>query len=389
MPSDLPPSRNSSPEGPSALDGFARGLGRIDWGWAVSAGFALALITGGAVVVWKLQPEAPVEGRPLGEANGYQIIAVPARDGEELVVLRDGKRLAVGQPAKPEPGSEVLGFTRVEMSDASLNVGGGPEPDIVAYGWTGGMHCCITHFVFDGGRGRLLGTIEQGNGDPAAFVHAPRGGAASAVMPLFDDAAAHVYGSFAGSPMPRIVVAWDGRRFGLDIARMRAETADGPPPWIAQDQPLLDAMAAAGFEDDFKPPPTPSRGDLARAYGAHVEGLRAAMAETAPNAADPQTLVPLATYLNEQVYKGQAVAGVASVSAALAAIEALADNGDSPDDPDRAASQTQGAGAEQDNVRAALAFYFETLSASRWLADLDTLNNGALKPLIAEWTAKP
>lgn len=350
------------PDDADARKPEGRASGR-DWGRVAAVILAAATVAAGATGVWLLRPKPVVDGRPLGEFQGLRLTAVPTREGETLEVHKGGERVASIAGVISRDGAERLAFTRVDVESQPMDVANGPEAEVLAFGWTGGAHCCITHFVFDGASGGLLGRIDQGNGDPSSFLLSPRPRAARAVMPLVDDAAAHVYGSFAGSPMPRIMVSWNGREFGLDAARMAAESPDGPPAYLSLDPPIVAHIAAEDFPGDFKPPEAAARGDVARAYAAHVEGLRAAMASSTPDVADPQTLLPMAEFLNEQVYKGHAKAGIAAVRDALAA------------DPARA--------------EAALAFYADALTKSRWLDDLDRLNAAPLATLLAPSPAQP
>jgi hypothetical protein len=72
---------------------------------------------------------------------------------------------------------------------------------------------------------------------------------------------------------------------------------------------------------------------------------------------------PNPAFLNEQIYKGQASSGVQTV------LEAHKDA------PDAAA--------------AALRYYFSVLKQSRWLADLNKLNDGGLTTLIETYSNSP
>jgi hypothetical protein len=308
----------------------------------------LALLVGGAAGIWflGLRPQEP--GRELGTAGEVRLVAKAARDGETMEVWRGAERLS--RLGVADTGR----FQRFEMTSDSVNVGGGPAADLVVYGWTGGMHCCITHFVVDGDTGALLGRIEQGDGDPASFVAPERGSAGQAVMPLWDDAGQGQYGPEYSSPLGRVLVSWRGTGgFGLDAAAMKASGPDAPPAFWATNPALVQALIDQGIEADFLPEsPKAGRGGMSRAYLAWLERLERELGSATLVAEDAGSFVPLARLLNAYVYKGQAAAGVAEVRRI--------------------------AGGQGEALEAGLRHYFAVLGQSRWFADLDRLNGGAL-----------
>jgi hypothetical protein len=316
---------------------------------------ALTLALG--VGIWQLQPKQMPEGRPIGEVGKVIAFALPAKQaGEAYVVWRDGHKTA------ELPMGGDTGIQRVELSSDDVDIAGSPDPDLVLYTWTGGAHCCFTQVLIDGRTGRKLGSFDLGNADPIPFIPAPTKGLARAVSINVDDVTANQFGSFADSPMARILVAWDGRRFGLDLKRMKAATPDGPPAFFIN-EPDLGEAASIGVQDfgideeSPQPATTPTmRGDRAKAYQTWMEGEEAAMRKTVLVTEDVATFGPMAAFLNERIYKGQGVAGIETVRAVYA------------NDP-----QTRDV---------ALAYYFDVLSKSRWFEDLDQLNGGALNSQI-------
>jgi hypothetical protein len=315
-------------------------------------GLTLALGIG----VWQLQPKQLPEGRPIGEAGKVIAFALPAaKAGEAYIVWRDGRKTA------ELPMGGDTGIQRVELSSDDVDIAGSPDPDLVLYTWTGGAHCCFTQVLIDGRTGRKLSSFDLGNADPIPFIPAPTKGLARAVSINVDDVTANQFGSFADSPMARILVVWDGRRFGLDLKRMKASMADAPPAFFIN-EPQLGEAATLGVQDfgiDEESPArvVPSqRGDRTKAYQTWMESEEARMRATTLVAEDVTTYGPMAAFLNERIYKGQAAAGIATVQDAY------------KDDPETA--------------KLALAYYFEVLSKSRWFADLDRLNGGALKGMV-------
>lgn len=311
------------------------------------------LVAAGAAGIWALGVSGPGEGRLLAgstDAPGdgtLRLVARKAGNGEIVEVRRGRERLErLGV-------DDAVRFQRFELTSDRLDVGGGPAPDVVIYGWTGGMACCITHFVIDGDSGRLLGRIEQGAGDPSAFVAPAEGSSGRALMPLMDDVAAGAYGGAeAETPMGRVLVGWlpQEQRFGLDLAAMRAQRDDAPPAyWTANPglaMTLLDTAAGGAVE------PGAGRGAMARAYADWVDAQMRALREAKLDPTSASSFLPLARVLDAYVYKGRLEAGLARIRVLKA--------------------------DEAEGLEAGLKQYFAVLAESRWFDDLDRLNNGAL-----------
>jgi hypothetical protein len=324
-----------------------------------------ALVVGFGCVVWQLRPKVMPTGRPIGAVGQIQTFAVPVSpNGEGFTIWRNGRQIG----ALPQAIAST--FQRIELSSNDVDVAGSPEPDLVLYAWTGGAHCCFTQILIDGHNGKLLGQFDLGNGDPMPFVPAKATGLARAVAVNYDDVSAFKFGSYADSPMARILVVWDGKRFGLDTKRMKSTTAESPPSYFIAEPELGDAVPLRvqdfGESEDVPAPGTDpaakggERGDRAKAYQSWMEGEEARMASTALNVQDTASFGPMAAFLNERIYKGHAKEGVATVVAAYASNPGARD--------------------------AALAHYFSVLGESRWLGDLNKLNDSQLTGLITTLT---
>jgi hypothetical protein len=333
---------------------------KTTWRNVLAIALVCALIGALGIGVWQMRPKKPPIGRPIGGVAHVQAYAIPALPaGEGFTIWRDGRQVYA------LPNKVALGFQRIELSSADVDIIGNHEADLVLYGWTGGAHCCFTQFVIDGHTGRLLGQLELGNGDALPFLPGSKAGLAKAAVVNYDDVTAYKFGSFADSPMARVVLAWDGKKFGLDLKRMKAAQPESPPAYFIDEADLADALPLfvlnyGESEDD----PVASgdtgvnggvRGDRAKTYQAWMAGEEARMKATTLNPADDSSFGPMAAFLNERIYKGQGVAGVASVTAAYEQM------------PEARA--------------AALAHYFSVLKTSRWFDDLNRLNDGQLMGL--------
>jgi hypothetical protein len=330
-------------------------------GSLVSAFLVVALVIGVGAGIWLLQPKQTPEGRPIGQAGNVLAYAHPgSATTEDFTIWRNGRKTYDSKDGASR-------IQRVEFSSNDVDIAGSPDPDLVLYTWTGGAHCCFTQILIDGRSGRRLGEVALGNGDPTPFIPTTAKGLARAVAINVDDVTAFQFGSYAESPMARVLIVFEGGRFGLDAKRMKATAPDTPPVFFLN-EPQLSEAASIGVqdfgEDEDSPAPAASttpvlRGERAQAYQAWMAGEEARMRATALLANDVTSYGPMAAFLNERIYKGQATAGVASVLDAY------------KDKPDLA--------------RAALVYYFDVLGKSRWLSDLDKLNDGTLKRLIGQY----
>lgn len=134
-------------------------------------------------------------------ANGQRLTV--SRDGAEAVRL-DGQRLFLREPL----GGSVTG---------------GAVPQLVATAWSGGTHCCYTlHLIELGERPRLIQSIDAGHSDVDLFAQLDDDPALEIVLP--DWSYAYWPGSFANSPVPRVILKWDGQRYAPSVKLMRAGT---------------------------------------------------------------------------------------------------------------------------------------------------------------------
>jgi len=129
----------------------------------------------------------------------------PAGTCECITVVYDGERqvLSLGAPGL---------VTALEISALSgRDINGDGQPDLIVSEWSGGAHCCYTTTVYSAGAEiRPLLALGTGNCGPGEF----RDLDGDMVLEFItcDDAWAYAYCSFADSPLPRVVYAYDASR---------------------------------------------------------------------------------------------------------------------------------------------------------------------------------
>lgn len=99
-------------------------------------------------------------------------------------------------------------YWQVMSNNLDLTLDG--KTDLHLFSWTGAMHCCIDHIVFDAARLSKPHVFYQGHGDAQQFRRL--GGGAPVIW--IPDTAAYLWGSFAGSAEFWIPIRYNGHTFG-------------------------------------------------------------------------------------------------------------------------------------------------------------------------------
>lgn len=168
---------------------------------------ALALYTGTAWAddgrVWEIGGNHIVIEDVAAPANGD-------REGSQrLVVRRDGRDIVSIDDFRLHPREPV-----------GANITGGTTPQLVVTGWSGGAHCCYTlHIVELGATPQVIQKIDAGHSDVDLFAQLDEDPALEISLP--DWTYAYWPYSFAGSPVPRVILHWDGRQFSPAAKLMR------------------------------------------------------------------------------------------------------------------------------------------------------------------------
>lgn len=335
---DNPPpiSQHQGPFGPASAGQFRPILTKL-----AVIGFILGCV---GVVVTLLLPKPAYEGRLVGQIGDVHIYAIPTSESEEaLIVWRGGRKL---DPLALEPNNPIQQF---DLSSADRQAAGTRHPDLVIDGWSGGMHCCLTRYVFDGPTGNFIGKVALGGSGASRFVPFQRTDPFPAAFLAFDDVTLDGQSFELGTPLAPIVVAWNGKRFSLYREVMKATTPESHAPFL-----LAEDFQEAQLEVDsaLAPSETGSKGDVAKALDLAATARRNAMETADLNTKDATSFAPITGFLNDYVYKGQAEAGIAAVQKAHA--------------------------RTPEALRAALQTYGMLLRKSQWFDDLDRLNDGRL-----------
>lgn len=351
----------------SRVDETGSKPGPVDFGRLMAGALALILLILGGAAVLMLQPEGLDSGQPLASSGNITANVVMKDDGTQSLVLRNGTTDVV------EVGADGS-FVQFQPTARPADLDGDGVKDLAIYGWTGGMSCCFTHFVFKGSDGALLGSFEQSGNSPAQLVRLA--GTEGAVLIVSSASGKTAEQNSAPEAIGTFLVSWDNelQRLALDQGLMKATSLQTPAPFWATQDALAQAVSGKTGAESFHPPQgILGRGEVASAYAQWFDALAQAMVASASGTS--ATTDPIRWFLDEATFKGQFVAGVDAVRSAAArpADAAQAEAGA----PEAAAAEQ--AARPRPDIDQLVASYRRDLQSSPWIDDLDRLNGGALK----------
>ena len=114
-------------------------------------------------------------------------------------------------------GQRADATSKIPFVPNGSDLTGDGRPDMMVTSWSGGAHCCFTHYIFElEPKLRLIATLADGDADGGHF----------------EDHDGHYFyvtgeiwsywpASFAGSVSHKVILKWDDDRFRLDLDRMR------------------------------------------------------------------------------------------------------------------------------------------------------------------------
>jgi hypothetical protein len=156
-----------------------------------------------------------------------------------IVYLGERKVLTFGEP------NAMTAATVEPISGTDIT--GDSQPEIVVSTWSGGAHCCYATAVYSiGSEVRTVLNIETGNCGPGEFMDLD--GDRRLEIVTCDDRWGYVYCTFAESPLPRVVLAYDAVRAGYEVATPRY-AASARDEIAAQTRDARTHMAADGGKD--------------------------------------------------------------------------------------------------------------------------------------------
>jgi len=160
----------------------------------------------------------------------YEAVAAKTKGGKEerLVVFKGGKPVWQSNP-KENPEA-----ARFALHSLGRDLDGDGKPELHFSTYTGGAHCCTTHYIY-----RLLPKVTRHAAYPANnvgggdFLELP--GRKTPVMVTADDASALAFAPYANSYFPAVILEVTPKgKFQIATDLMRSKLPGQPPPICAQ-----------------------------------------------------------------------------------------------------------------------------------------------------------
>jgi hypothetical protein len=141
----------------------------------------------------------------------------------------------LGQAADPA--------NKIPLVPDGSDLTGNGRTDMMVTGWSGGAHCCFTHYIFElEPKLRLIANLYDGDTNLGHFEYLDHDRRysyiATEIWSYWPD-------SFAASVSHKVILRWNGKKFALDLDRMRF-----PPPSPQQWQSALNDVDEAVKDGD-------------------------------------------------------------------------------------------------------------------------------------------
>lgn len=183
--------------------------------------------------------------------RGYIFRAYKDADGDTPGCVRvylHGKlvyRLATDEGMTYRLGQPADAINKIPLVPNGADLTGDGRSDMMVTSWSGGAHCCFTHYIFElEPELRLKATLNDGDTDLGHFEDLDHNGR---LFYVTDEIWSYWPASFAGSVSHKVILKWDKDRFRLDLDRMKY-SAPTPQQWkdalkdadaVADDRPSL------------------------------------------------------------------------------------------------------------------------------------------------------
>ena len=201
-------------------------------GWAV--GLAVLALGGAAVWFFTQRPDASLTTAASGpretlKAGDLTFTILRAEDGVTVTATHpNGARHDL--PLKDGTGAR---FFQMQLLEPAVDLDGDGSAEALAALSTGGMGCCLSVAAVPSNGAAPLALLDLGRAMDAAPVARP--GAPGALI-AFDDGPGAAWGSSAFAPLGRVILRWDGARWGLDASARKAQ--GGAPAFWTMDLPV-------------------------------------------------------------------------------------------------------------------------------------------------------
>jgi hypothetical protein len=196
-----------------------------------------------------LKPCTRVRLTGSAAVHGYVFRAYESTDSDGpgcVRIYKNGKlvyRLSKDDAMRYDLGQKGDAQYKIPGVPNGADLTGEGRPNMIVTSWSGGAHCCFTHYIFEVEPTlRLLATIEDGDTDLAHFEK-PDGD--DGYYYVTSDIWSYWPSSFASSVSHKVLLRWNGEKFHLDLDKMR-KLPPTPQQWKAALKDVDDALKDGG-----------------------------------------------------------------------------------------------------------------------------------------------
>lgn len=154
------------------------------------------------------------------DTNDDAVAELEVWKGQTMVYQVEGNRFELAGDQESDDGTTNTYF------EPGVNVTGNGIPDLVVTEYSGGMHCCLTYYIFElGDEFRLIDTIPAEHG---TIDYQDVEGERAPVIKMSDWSYAYVFGSFGSSPSPDVILRYTNGHYEIapDLMQTPAPSAD-------------------------------------------------------------------------------------------------------------------------------------------------------------------
>lgn len=156
------------------------------------------------------------------EDSDYGSYLLIQKDGKLVEILKNDSLVGDGLHFADNPADfyDAKGKTSARLIRTTLDKTGDGTQDIVVQSYSGGAHCCTSWYFYELGKNgvRKINVINGGDSDILAIRKNPKAGL---VLQTGDSTFAYWLTSFAGSPIPTVILTFKNGEFRPDAKLMK------------------------------------------------------------------------------------------------------------------------------------------------------------------------
>jgi hypothetical protein len=162
-------------------------------------------------------PNGPLQDE---QSFGDYVVRIYRLNKGSFEILRKGVRVYAAHGHCFQIGSINEEYKTNSLVSIGSDINGDGKPNLVVSEWTGGAHCCFLFHIFEiGDRFRYIQTIDAADAECADFENVDNDDALE--FPMYDWTFAYWRTCFASSPVPFVILKYNGQEYEMACDLMR------------------------------------------------------------------------------------------------------------------------------------------------------------------------